>query len=42
MVSVAKHLQYLLGNKQTQILPFAQDDMVRAFFSILLACGRLS
>jgi hypothetical protein len=33
MLSVAKHLLFLLENKQKQILRSAQDDMVEAFFS---------
>ena len=32
-----EHLLYLLENKQKQILRFAQNDMLGAFFSILLA-----
>jgi len=33
MLSEAKHLQYLLGNKQMQILPSAQNDSRPDFFS---------
>jgi hypothetical protein len=36
MLSAAKHLLYLLESKQKQILRFAQNDVLRAFFSILL------
>ena len=36
MLSAAKHLLYLIENKQKQILRFAQDDMQGAFFSSLL------
>jgi len=36
MLSGAKHLQYLLENKQMQILRFAQDDRHRHFFRSLL------
>ena len=32
MLSAAKHLQYLLENKQMQILRFAQDDSIDEFF----------
>ena len=31
MLSAAKHLQYLLENKQMQILRFAQDDKSGGF-----------
>jgi hypothetical protein len=42
MLSAAKHLLYLLESKQKQILRFAQnDDVLRAFFSILLEHKRL-
>ena len=39
MLSGAKHLLYLIENKQKQILrpPTAQDDMVGGFFINLLA-----
>jgi hypothetical protein len=37
MLSAAKHLLYLIENKQKQILRFAQNDVFRTFFSILLA-----
>jgi hypothetical protein len=33
MLSAAKHPQYVLENKPIQILRFAQDDRVVAFFS---------
>jgi hypothetical protein len=36
MLSAANHLQYLLEKKSMQILRFAQDDRVGAFFSTLL------
>jgi hypothetical protein len=36
MLSAAKHLLYLLESKQKQILRFAQNDVLRAFFSTLL------
>jgi len=36
MLSEAKHLQYLLENKQMQILRCAQNDSVPGFFGILL------
>jgi len=36
MLSEAKHLLFLIGNKQKQILRYAQDDIVGGFFSILL------
>jgi hypothetical protein len=36
MLRAAKHLLYLLGRKQKQILRFAPNDMLAAFFSILL------
>jgi len=32
MLSAAKHLLYLIENKQKQILRFAQDDMVWGVF----------
>jgi len=35
MLSEAKHLQYLLKNKQMQILRFAQDDSGADFFRSL-------
>ena len=35
MLSGAKHLQYLLHNKQMQILRFAQDDSRGHFFRSL-------
>jgi hypothetical protein len=40
MLSAAKHLLYLLESKQKQILRFAQNDVLRAFFSILLGTLR--
>jgi hypothetical protein len=36
MLSEAKHLQFLLGNEQMQILRFAQDDIPGHFFRSLL------
>jgi hypothetical protein len=36
MLSAAKHLLFPIGMKQKQILRFAQNDMVRRFFSNLL------
>ena len=36
MLSAAKHLQYLLENKQMQILRFARDDRQGDFFRSLL------
>jgi hypothetical protein len=32
MLSPAKHLLFLIENRQKQILRFTQDDMVRDFF----------
>jgi len=36
MLSAAKHLLFLIENKQKQILRCAQDDMLGVFFSSLL------
>jgi len=36
MLSAAKHLVFLIENKQKQILRSAQDDMLGGFFSSLL------
>jgi len=36
MLSAAKHPLCLLGDKRKQILRCAQNDMLGAFFSILL------
>ena len=36
MLSGAKHLQFLLENRQMQILRFAQDDRRGDFFRSLL------
>jgi hypothetical protein len=33
MLSAAKHLLFLIGNKQKQILRSAQDDVGGGFFS---------
>jgi hypothetical protein len=36
MLSVAKHLLFLVGNEQKQIPRFARDDIVAPFFITLL------
>jgi hypothetical protein len=38
MLSAAKHLFFLIENKQKQILRFAQDDTAGGFFRRLLGC----